>query len=64
MRPNSKGRIRTVHILERGLELVVILLEVRVLHIFKEAVVISTQGQVGKVHPATGRGGPKGFRVG
>ena len=43
MRPNIKGRICKIHILERRLQLVVILLDVHVLHIFKEAVFISTQ---------------------
>jgi len=43
MRSNSKGRICKIHILERGLQLVIILLEVHVLHMFRETVVVSTQ---------------------
>lgn len=40
MRSNSKGHICKIHILERGLHLVISLLEVHVLYIFKEAIVI------------------------
>jgi hypothetical protein len=43
MRPDNKRRICKIHILERGLQLVIILLQVRLLHIFKEAVFTSTQ---------------------
>jgi hypothetical protein len=43
MWPNSKGRICKIHTIETGLRSVTILLEAHVLHIFKEAVIISTQ---------------------
>lgn len=43
MRSNSKGHICKIHIIERRLQLVIILLEVHMLHTYKETVVVSTQ---------------------